>query len=82
MYNINININWSYKELVNNIEVIKSQILGVIASFSYFQMQEKLLFMRWVKKTIYSLNIEYRQKNRLIEYLYDDVDIEELYKLM
>ena len=81
MYNINININWSYKELVNNIEVIKSQVLGVIASFSYFQNKDKTIFMRWVKDTIYSFKFQEWKKDKIIEYLYDDIDIDLLKRL-
>ena len=82
MYDININIDWNYKEVVNNIEVIKSQVLGVIASFSYFQNRDKTIFMMWLKKTIYSFKFQEWKKDKIIEYIYDDVDIELLKKLI
>lgn len=82
MYNINININWSYKEVVNNIEVIKSQILGIIASFSYFQSRDRTIFIRWVKDTIYSFNFQEWRKDKIIEYIYDDIDIDLLKRLI
>ncbi len=81
MYNINININWGFKELVNNIEAIKAQVLGVIASFSCFESKDKLKFMKWFKTTIYSLNFQEWKKDKIIEYIYGDVDIDLLKRL-
>ena len=81
MYNININTDWNYKEVVNNIEAVKSQILGVIASFSYFQNRDKTIFMRWVKDSIYSFEFQDWKKDKIIEYIYGDVDIDLLRRL-
>lgn len=78
MYGININSDWKFKDILQNIEAIKTQVHGVIASFSYFESRKKLEFMRYIKQSIYSLKIQEGRKNRILEYIYDDIDFEEL----
>ena len=53
MSELNINTNWTFKELVENIEVIRSQVWDIIASFSYFDIKKEVDFKRRLRKTIY-----------------------------
>lgn len=71
----------SFKEVVAQIEVIKSQIRDTIASFSYFQKKEEIEFKREVKRQIFELKFEYWKCERLLEYIYDDFTLEELERL-
>ena len=49
--------------------------------FSYFQNKDKTIFMKWVKDTIYSFKFQEWKKDKIIEYIYDDVDIDLLKRL-
>lgn len=77
-----INPNWNFKEVVSNIEVIKSSVREIIASFSYFERKQAIAFMYKLRKDIYSLNFETWRCDRIVEYIYDDIDLETLKKLV
>lgn len=81
MIRITINPEWNFKEMVDNIEAIKSQTREIIASFSYFQKKEEIEFKRELKKQIFALKFEYWKCERLLEYIYDDFTLEELERL-
>lgn len=81
MYDININQDWTYKEMLQNIEAIKSQVREKIASFYCYETKERHKFMRYIKMQIYSLNFQEWKKDKIIEYIYDDADLELLKKL-
>lgn len=56
--NIEINQNLKYKEILLQIETIKSQYQEVLLSFSIFEQDKKILFIKQMKKQIYSLNFD------------------------
>ena len=62
-----INPEWTFKEFVENIEVIKSQTEGIIASFSSFEIKKQLKFKKHLRNKIYSLKFEEWKKDRIIE---------------
>ena len=74
--------NWSFKEVVENIEVIKSCTRDIIASFSYFERKQAIVFMKQLRDSIYSLHFETWRCDRLVEFIYDDIDLETLKKLI
>lgn len=82
MSEININTNWTFKELVENIEVIKSQIWDIITSFSYFDIKKEVDFKRRLRKTIYSFKFEEWRRDRILEYIYNDVEFDVLRRLL
>ena len=77
-----IDLNWNFKEVVNNIEVIRTKTRGIIASFSSFEVKNQLQFKRNLRNTIYSLKIQMWQKERMWEVLNDDFDIKNFKKLI
>lgn len=77
-----IDLNWNFKEVVNNIEVIRTKTRGIIASFSSFEVKKQLQFKRNLRNTIYSLKIQMWQKERMWEVLNDDFDIKNFKKLI
>ena len=77
-----INPNWTFKEVVENIEVIKSCARDVIASFSYFERKQAIVFMKQLRDSIYSLNFEVWRCDRIVEFIYDDIDLETLKNLI
>ena len=48
----------TFKEIVDNIEVIKSHVRDTIASFSSFEINKQLQFQRKLRNQIYALNFE------------------------
>lgn len=82
MKEIEINVNWSFKEVVQNIEVIKSQVWDIIASFSCFDLKKEVDFKRRLKRTIYAFKFEEWKKDKIIEYIYDDVELSALKRLI
>ena len=77
-----IDLNWTFKDVVNNIEVIRTKTRGIIASFSSFEAKKQLQFKRSLRNTIYSLKIQMWQKERMWEVLNDDFDIKNFKKLI
>lgn len=73
---------WTFKEIVENIEVIKTQVREIIASFSYFERKQTIVFMKKLRDSIYSLDFETWRCDRIVEYIYDDIDLETLKKLL
>ena len=51
-----IDPNSTFKEIVDNIEVIKSHVRDTIASFSSFEIKKQLQFQRELRNQIYALN--------------------------
>lgn len=76
MKRIYINPDWTFKEVVENIEVIKSQAWEIIASFSCLEIKEEVLFKRDLRRAIYSFKFEEWRCDRILEYIYDDISEE------
>ena len=68
----------TFREIVDNIEVIKSHVRDTIASFSSFELKKQLQFQRELRNQIYALNFELWKRERILETIYDDFPI---YKL-
>lgn len=69
MNELKINYNWSFEEAVNHLETLKSQYQEILASFSYYQIHEKVEFLRKVKNDFYSLKLKEWEINKLWEYM-------------
>lgn len=79
---LNFNQDWNYKEVVKNIEALKSQVWDIIASFSYLEIKELIEFKRELRRLIYSLKMEEWRRERIFEYIYNDFELEELKSLI
>lgn len=73
-----INQNWTFQEAVENIEVIKSQTEDIIASFSSFEIKKQVNFKRQLRKKIYAFNFETWKKDRILECIYDYLEVEKI----
>lgn len=78
---LNIDLNWTFKDFINNLEALTFQYREVVASFSSKQLQEETLFIRRTRKIIYSFNFEEWKKDRIWEVLNNDFDVDELKKI-
>lgn len=73
-----INPEWTFKEVVENIEVVKSQTEGIITSFSSFEIKKQVKFKQQLRKKIYSLKFEEWKKDRILECIYDYFEVEKI----
>ena len=59
MKELNINQNWTFKEVV-----------GILATFSYFDLYEKVLFLKKTRDSFYSLlNLQEWEKDKIWDYM-------------
>lgn len=77
-----INPEWTFKEVVENIEAVKSQTEGIIASFSSSEIKKQIYFKRQLRNEIYSLKFEEWKKDRIVECIYDYFEIEKLQEMI
>lgn len=82
MKEIYVDNNWTFEEAVNNIKTLKTQYEKVLASFSYFEFKEKLEFKKNVKRSIYNLKMSEWKKDKLWEYMNDDIEIDVLFNVL
>lgn len=75
MLMIEINPNWTYKQILDNLKALRHDYEGVLASFSYFNLHDRVLFNYKFKQSIYSLNFETWKKDRIWEYLNHDIPL-------
>lgn len=70
---LEINPNWNYKETLKNLKTLRHDFEDALASFSSFELHDKVLFTYEVKQAIYSLPFETWKKDRIWEYLNNDI---------
>ena len=68
----------SFKELIDKAKAIKRCYMGLLSSFSIYDIRGKNKAMCDVKKEIYQLNIKYYQADKIWEYLNGDITYIEL----
>lgn len=69
MYDLKINPNWTFKDIVNEIKALKLEYEGVLTSFYYFDLHEVVVFKRKTRNAIYSLNFPEWKKDKLWNYM-------------
>lgn len=80
--NVKLDENWTFKDIKNNIEALKNQYMGLLASFSYFEKKQRNMIIQRSKTNIMNFRkIQIWQRERLWEVLNDDFSIEEFKKL-
>lgn len=70
MKELNINQNWTFKEVVDNLKSLKTDYEGILATFSYFDLYEKVLFLKKTRDSFYSLlNLQEWEKDKIWDYM-------------
>lgn len=69
MKQLEISPSWTFEETIEHLEALKSQYEEVLASFSYYQIHDKVEFIRKVKNDFYSLKLKEWEINKLWEYM-------------
>ena len=75
MDRIYVDTNWTFKECVKKIRTLKSQYQRVLVSFSFLQDAKKeATFIRQTRNEIYSLPYDEWKRDKLWEYMNDDIE--------
>lgn len=78
MNQLELNPNWKFKDVKENIEAIVSQFNGLLSPFLYFEIKDKISLIYELKKQVFNYdNILYWQRERLWEVLNGDFEIED-----
>lgn len=64
-----INQEWNFKEIVSVLKSLKEQYWEKVRSFSYFDLHEKVVFMRNFRDDIYKLDFEEWKKDKIWDYI-------------
>ena len=73
---IYVNPNWSFKETISFIDALKQDYYGALTLFNCFNIHDKIEFIRHFKDDIYALNFEEWKKDRVWDYLNDNIEYE------
>ena len=68
-YDIYVNPNWTYKQAVKNIRILKDEYQGILSSFSLWQTKEWANFIRTTRDKFYALNLLEWQIDNLWKYM-------------
>ena len=66
-----INPEWTFKEVVNNLKALKEEYKGILASFSCYEIKERVKFKRNLRNAFYSLNFDEWKKDKIWNYMND-----------
>ena len=64
-----IDQNWNFKEIVGVLKSLKEQYWEKVRSFSYFDLHEKVVYMRKFRDDIYKLDFEEWRKDKIWDYI-------------
>ena len=64
-----INQDWNFKEIVSVLKSLKEQYWEKVRSFSYFDLHEKVTYMRNFRDQIYKLDFEEWKKDKIWDYI-------------
>ena len=75
---LSVDTNINFKEIVDNIEIMRDDYHKMIASFSVFERKKGIELCKKFKKEFYSLNFEEYKKDLVWRYINDEIEYEEL----
>lgn len=68
---IDINPDWTFKEVVDNIKTIKILYKGVLSSFSHFELKKEIDFKQQTRDSVYALKMQDWKKGIIWDYMND-----------
>lgn len=69
-----VNPNWTFKETLEFIDAIKQDYYGALSLFNCFNLHDKIEMIRKFKQDIYALKYEEWKKDRVWDYLNDNIE--------
>lgn len=80
---MDVNKEWNYKESLYFINAVKRKYEDIMLSFSVFNNNKNTdNSLRKIKKDIYSLKFEEWKRDKLWEYINDDIDYVSLWQFI
>lgn len=76
--NLNINSNWTFREVVSNIRALRTQYEDILRSFNYFEIKRVAEFRRNTRDQFYSLNLDEWQIDKLWDFMNEFCPFEDL----
>ncbi len=61
--------NWSFEEIVYNVQALKEEYEDTLASFLWHELRERNDFISDMKERVYSLNFKEWKKDKIWNYL-------------
>jgi hypothetical protein len=58
-----LNKNWTYKEVMENIKQVRKEYILICKSFDYYHLHDKVVYREAMKKLVYSYPFNEKQKN-------------------
>ena len=71
---IYVNPSWTFKEVIEIIKALKQDYYGALALFDCFNIKDKVDLIRKFKQDIYSLKFEEWKRDRVWDYLNDNIE--------
>lgn len=78
---LEINKDWKFKDLLPHLEDLRKQYWDSLAFFSYFDLHEKVVFMRHTRDSFYALKFEEWKKDKVWDYMNGFIFLYELKRL-
>ena len=66
---LNIDENWTFKDIVDNVWALRDEYDRLLMSFSYFELHKKVIFLRHTRDAIYALDFEEWRKDKIWDYM-------------
>ncbi|MBR2245559.1 MAG: hypothetical protein IKN65_00655 [Clostridia bacterium] len=73
---IYVNPSWTFKDVIEIIKALKQDYYGALALFDCFNIKDKVDLIRKFKQDIYSLKFEEWKRDRVWDYLNDNIEYE------
>ena len=77
-----VNPDWNFKDITYFLYELKQDYENALALFNCFNVKDKVDLIRKFKKDIYSLHFEEWKKDRIWDYLNDNIEYELLQKFL
>jgi hypothetical protein len=71
---------WGFKEVIENIETLRSEYNRFLTSFSIFERKKSLKLCRQFKTKLYRLKFDEYKKNLIWKYINDEIEYEEIFE--
>ena len=69
LFNLDINPNWTFSEVVDNLKTLRDKYEDFLRFFNYFDLHSEVEFKRRTRNAFYSLNIPEWQIDKLWNYM-------------
>ena len=69
MYNLEINPNWNFKEVVEHLKALKCEYEDILRFFHYYDLHAQVEFKRNTRNKFYALKLQEWEKDKIWNYM-------------